>query len=381
MQIFNIKPRILESIPTTGRNPATAHKHPFKIDIADNKEDSITADTEGRESVKIYSDGSAQEGKVGAAAVLIRPGKETHKLHYHLGTTEQHTVFEAELVGLLLGLHLIKTEKSRTSYALGVDNQAVLSAVATPGNRSGHYLADMFLNAAFNIRKTNGTANYSLMLRWMAGHVNIEGNETADKEAKLAAEGTSSTKLLLPKTLRKPLKHNKSAANQTHKSELKTAWFRGWHSSPQARRLNHIDVSLPSPKFLKLTSDVSISRKGASWLFQLRTGHFPLNTYLHRFKCMESASCPVCGYYDKTPQHYLLDCPAYAHERWLLLAGKSAKNRDFAIIVGKAKNTKPIIDYIQATGRFMQMHDGNSRGDREAGSRHIEARTQTGRGE
>jgi hypothetical protein len=49
MQIFNIKPHILESIPTTGRNPATAHKCPFKIDIADNKEDSITADAEGRE--------------------------------------------------------------------------------------------------------------------------------------------------------------------------------------------------------------------------------------------------------------------------------------------------------------------------------------------
>jgi hypothetical protein len=41
-----------------------------------------------------------------------------------------------------MGLHLIKTEKKRTRYALGVDNQAAIMAVATPGNRSGHYLAD-----------------------------------------------------------------------------------------------------------------------------------------------------------------------------------------------------------------------------------------------
>jgi ribonuclease HI len=100
------------------------------VDIANDKEASITADAEGKEKVKVYSDGSAQEGKVGVAAILIRPGKEMRKLHYHLGTADQHTVFEAELVGLLLGLHLIKTEKTRTSYTLGADNQAALAAAS-----------------------------------------------------------------------------------------------------------------------------------------------------------------------------------------------------------------------------------------------------------
>jgi hypothetical protein len=94
-------------------------------------------------------------------------------------------VFKAELVGLLLGLHLIKTEKSRTIYTLGVDNQAALAAVPTPGNSSEHYLANLFLIAAFNLHKMRGTKNYLLNLRWMAGHVNIAGNEIAVKEAKL----------------------------------------------------------------------------------------------------------------------------------------------------------------------------------------------------
>ena len=44
---------------------------------------------------------------------------------------------------------------------LGADNQAALMAVATPGNRSGHYLADTFLTAATNLCKSRGTANYS----------------------------------------------------------------------------------------------------------------------------------------------------------------------------------------------------------------------------
>ena len=367
MQIFDIKPNLLETITTTGGNPATRHKRPFKMDTASSKEASVKADEEGKETIKVYLDGSAQNGKVGAAAVLIRPGKETRKLHYHLGTTDQHTVFEAELVGLILGLHLIKTEKTRTSYALGADNQAALTAVATPSNRSGHYLAALFLTMAFNIQKANGTTNYSLRLRWTAGHVKIEGNELADEEAKLAAEGTTFDATLLPRLLKKRLKHNKSAAKQAHKAKLKSKWRKDWLSSPHAKRLSHIDPSMPSLKFVKLTSKPDISRKGASWLFQLRTGHFPLNAYLFRFKRTESAQCPACRHPSETPQHFLLDCIAYAHERWPLIAGKSQKKKEFAYILGNEKDAIPLIDFIQATGRFRQETRIRESKSREAG--------------
>ena len=234
-------------------------------------------------------------------------------------------------------------------------------AAATPENRSGHYLADMFLTAASSLWKARGHASYSLTLRWTAGHVKIEGNELADEEAKKAAEGTTSDPSTLPKILKKPLKRNKSAAKQCYKDKLKHAWIREWQNSPRAQRLMHIDPSLPSLKFLKLTSNPDISRKGASWLFQLRTGHFPLNTYLHRFKRVENTACPACGHYSETTQHFLLDCPKYAHEQWPLITGKSQKNREYANLISNAKNAIPIIDYIQATGRFTQ---GESREDR-----------------
>ena len=356
IQMFNIKPGLMETVAATGGNPASRHKHPFRTDIAKDKEASVIADAEGTEHFKVYSDGSAQEGKVGAAAILIRPGKLPRKLHYHLGTTDEHTVFEAELAGLLMGLQLIKTEKKRTSYALGADNQAALTAVATPSNKPGHYLAESFLKAAFKLRKANGTANYSLLLRWTAGHVNIEGNELADKEAKLAAGGKTSNNTALPKTLRKPMKFSKSAAKQAHNEKLKNIWCGSWHKSPHAQKTTHIDPSLPSPKFLKLISNPDLSRKGASWLFQLRSGHLPLNAYLHRFKRAASARCPACGHHKETTQHFLLDCPNYAHERWPLITGKSSKKRAYAELVGDAKNAIPIVNFIQATRRLGQEH-------------------------
>ena len=79
----------------------------------------IKADAEGNEKIKVYSNGSAQEGKVGVAAVMICPGKETHRLHYHIGLVDHHTVFEVEMVGLLLGLQLIKQRKQELATRLG----------------------------------------------------------------------------------------------------------------------------------------------------------------------------------------------------------------------------------------------------------------------
>ena len=204
-------------------------------------------------------------------------------------------------------------------------------------------------------------------MRWTAGHVNIEGNELADEEAKKAAEGTTTEKSMLPKILKNPLKHSESAAKQEHKSKLKNAWRKNWSKSPRAHRTKNIDPSVPSMNFLKLTSGLDISRQGASWLFQIRVGHIPLNEYLHRFKRMAHSNCPACGQEVESTQHFVLDCPKYAHERWALFAGKNQKNKEFANLIGKEENALSLTTYIQATGRFRA--DRTLDGGREGGPR------------
>lgn len=56
-------------------------------------------------------DGSGIDGQVGVAAALLRCGKESRVLRFHLGTTTDHMVYKAELVGLLLVLHLLHKER------------------------------------------------------------------------------------------------------------------------------------------------------------------------------------------------------------------------------------------------------------------------------
>ena len=355
MQTYNVRPQDVESITPAPRNPALTHKRPFTISISNSKDDSVREDSQATEKVKVYTDGSAQDGKVGAAALLIRPGQPNRKLHFHLGSITQHTVHEAELVGLMLGLHLIKTDKKgKTSYALGADNQAALSALSSVKSTTGQYIANEILETAGKIKKQRNSPNYSLKVRWTAGHAGIDGNKEVDGEAKKAAEGLTLDKQSLPPLLRRPLKNNKSALRQHKKSDLKTRWKQEWDASTRAKKYKDLNISSPSKNFIKLISDDRLSRLDASRLFQLRTGHIPLNVYLERFKRADSARCPACGHPREDAHHFLLECPAYRHERWTLLRHCKSREPRMKDIINRSELAVPLANYIQATGRFNQ---------------------------
>ena len=48
--------------------------------------------------------------KVGPAAVLFWGNAAPKSLRYHLGSLDEHTTFEAEAVGLIMGAHLLSME-------------------------------------------------------------------------------------------------------------------------------------------------------------------------------------------------------------------------------------------------------------------------------
>src|SRR5260221_12855816 len=66
---FNIEASKMEKILTAMHNPSITGKLPFQIRISVSKEDSARKATNATEEIQAYSDGSAQNGKVGAAAI------------------------------------------------------------------------------------------------------------------------------------------------------------------------------------------------------------------------------------------------------------------------------------------------------------------------
>jgi hypothetical protein len=120
--------------------------HPdVTTEIAEDSETALSADEHAQEDTHVYSDGSAIDDGVGAAAVLMGGGVEVEALRFHLGSVKNHTVYEGELVGMVLAVELLRKEAGRRdSMALGTDNQAAIRVTQAFNSKSGHYLMDIF---------------------------------------------------------------------------------------------------------------------------------------------------------------------------------------------------------------------------------------------
>jgi hypothetical protein len=159
--VYKADPNTFETISSAGRNPAHIGKQPFKTDILPSKEASKGTDTSAMQHIKVYTDRSAHRGNVGAATILTKDGHTIAALHYRLGISEEHTVFEAELVGLLLGLQLIKDNTvHKLTCTIRIDNQASIRALASKINKPGHYLAAKVIHVAQQLRNTQGRSSH-----------------------------------------------------------------------------------------------------------------------------------------------------------------------------------------------------------------------------
>ena len=138
-----------------------------------------------------------------------------------------------------------------------------------------------------------------------------------------------------------------------HRTGPKIRWTTNWKKSPRFQRFHFKDLLTPySQKYLTYINSESISRRAASAIFQLRVGHTPLNQYLHQFKKIDSPHCPACGHPKETAEHFLLQCPKYAHERWPLLNQTRGRPPKFTMLLSSLKYLKPLANYMDATGRF-----------------------------
>ena len=257
-------------------------------------------------------------------------------------------------MGILLGLHLISMErKNSTIFVLGSDNQAVIKAFQSNLRSPGYYLAREALHLAYQILHRKRKTKYVLMIRWMAGHKGIEDNKIVDWEAKKAAKGLTSDLMRLPLYLRKPLLMNTSAVKRAHNDCLKFKWTTTWYNLERGQKMYQIDSSTLSTKFLKAISLTNIMRSTASLISQLRLTYIPLNSYLKRFKRVDSTQCTACRA-DQETIVYFFFCLVYAHKRWALAhqVKKQRKTISIESLLGDPNLVIPLGNYINAMQQF-----------------------------
>ncbi|CAA7269138.1 unnamed protein product [Cyclocybe aegerita] len=348
MHMYKLQPELMEKIKGVQQGPKWAPQ--VRIQIARSKE---RAEEEERkradDDIRIYTDGSGYEGRIGGAAVLYRGGVVKRTLWHRLGKETAHTVYEGEGVGLILAMELIRKEQRRIrAVTVGVDSQAAIQAIPSTKLKPGHYLWDIFHEQIDQVRKIHN--DIKITVRWTPGHIGIEGNERADGEAKKGATDGSSPKMQLPIALRKKLPTSKAAVKQHYIMRLKLKAVQKWKQTKRYARLQRFDEEMPAKAYQKLTRQ--LRRKQATIMYQLRTGHAPLAKHLHQIGKADSPICPNCGEHDKTVEHYLLRCSKHRRTREAMMRRAGLAASSLEALLTERKLLPHLFSYIEATGRL-----------------------------
>jgi hypothetical protein len=224
------------------------------------------------------------------------------------------------------------------------DSQAGLQATMKPAKQSGQQIIKEFLDKAEHLQTQR---SITISLVWIPGHMDINGNEAADKAAKHAA---NPSQVQLPQT--RPYPTMKAARNAEIHQRHNNEWMRNWQTGKEnAMQLRRICKTPLAESGIKLYGSLK-TRRDIATAVRLRTGHCGLNNYLHRIGIEESPMCP-CGNGNKeTVKHLLLKCETYEEERNRLRKQMGNRMLRMEILLGDSKAIKLTLEFIKQTKRL-----------------------------
>lgn len=294
----------------------------------------------------IFTDGSLTHDGGGAASVSPTA---VRSIGFPAGNVTNN---ELELLAIALAIAEFKTFRTAnpsTPDRLSIfsDSQTALQHVLEPLKpRPMQHLAQTVKNFIKDLGKTE------VRFFWVLGHEAIAENKEADKAAKDAADKGADKENLLPMSLSKLTQQARTAFH------LRTPNFttgrKGLKNQPR-----------------KIADALASLEKGhAASIFQLRSGHCPLNGYLKRFNHHLTGKCDKCWAPETVP-HFILYCQRFKHQQRLLrkrLKEEEIKVNPYSLqSLLNTPNAYPLLSqFVLETGRFLYLKSHLDKGNTSA---------------
>ncbi|MEO1006661.1 MAG: ribonuclease H family protein, partial [Cyanobacteria bacterium J06638_38] len=248
-------------------------------------------------AVIFYTDGSAlgNPGPCGAAAIGYLQGNRSTPITLSKPVAKIGTSYHAELVAIQLAVNFIVDSKaydhSRSVYILSDCQAAITSVCSANIHRSHQNLIDTIRGNIHDLL----TKGLRIKFNWIAGHVDLAGNELADAAAKAAAENAREL----------PASEGEVSLNtvkNSFKRQAKVRWQNMWNLSSAARILHDW-----IPEVGKFCFPKAPSRQMEVNAIRITTGQTRLNQNMFRMKIAESPVC-VCNSAPQTIEHVMYEC-------------------------------------------------------------------------
>jgi ribonuclease HI len=280
--------------------------------------------------IRCYTDGSKMEEGDAGAGVSIWEGDNCTRFNTHLGSLA--TVFQGEIVAIAMAAeHLLEREIHGQRVVFLIDSQAAIKALG--GIRTGSCTT----RNCTRVLNLLGEGN-EVLLQWVPGHMDVQGNEEADKEAK---EGALRHPLGPKPFLPIPEAAVSVAIKMFFEEEHKSAWW----ADDRYRQTKEL-VGWAEPWLVKKL--MQKDRRTTRLITQVLTGHCSLQRHRFVSKQVGDETCPKCYLEEETPDHHVGVCPYYERERVQTLGGRVTSIRD----VLSRKNVGAMVDFLKLTKRL-----------------------------
>lgn len=110
---------------------------------------------------------------------------------------------------------------------------------------------------------------------------------------------------------------------------------------------------MPSKRYQMATN--TYPKPQAALIMQLRTGHIALNKHLYAIGKSNTLECPYCNK-GKTPQHILMNCPRYTHQRHKLRNELGRRANNFTYLLNSTDAVNPVVQFINNSRRLQSTH-------------------------
>lgn len=259
-----------------------------------------------------FSDGShSPENGAGAAAVEynVRDPPASKVLSVRVGSAEDTTPYQAELTGFELAVANASANAPQGTlfFWFFTDNQTLIHDI------TGILRAKPGMTTCLRIRQSLGKlvkrrAGSTAAILWCPSKKDVQGLAIADKAAKAASS--------LPQII------DASPNPQAVSKKIQLQLAKSITSTPPKHTLDRLmgfyDPVTTCKALMKLP------RPEASAVAQLRSGHCPLNAYLHRFKASDTPNCDLCNQREDVC-HLLTTCRKFVGIRHALFNAAKKK--------------------------------------------------------